>query len=147
MFLSISNVAVSDRVFASGNLLFADQQSQGTSLGSLRLSIIVCINPPQHNCPINFSSEELPWPALLYSLSASRKLLHHHRSSILSPSASKTRPYSIVRAFPSKPAPLLPCTSRADRPSSADRLLSPQPSPTQTAAGPTPVPLLIDCLD
>ena len=100
MFLSISNVAASDRVFAPDNLLFVDQQSQGTSLGSLRLSIIVCINPPQHNCPINFSSEELPWPALLYSLSASRKLLHHHRSSILSPSGSWMRSYSTVRVSP-----------------------------------------------
>ena len=50
MFLLISNVAAPDRVFVPGNLLFADQQSQGTSLRSLRLSILVFfINPPQYD--------------------------------------------------------------------------------------------------
>ena len=49
MFLSISNVATSDRVFAPDNLLFADQQSQGTSLRSLCLSILVCINPQPYD--------------------------------------------------------------------------------------------------
>jgi len=31
MFLPISNVAASDRVFVPGNMLFADQQSHGAS--------------------------------------------------------------------------------------------------------------------
>ena len=50
MSLSIANVAASDRVFVPCNLLFADQQSQGTSLRSLHLSIIVCINLPSYDC-------------------------------------------------------------------------------------------------
>ena len=49
MFLPIPNVAASDRVFVPCNLLFADQQSQGTSLRSLHLSILVCINPQPYD--------------------------------------------------------------------------------------------------
>ena len=66
MSLSIANVAASDRVFVPCNLLFADQQSQGTSLRSLHLSILVCINPqPYDRFPFvflfsgQFSGEEL----------------------------------------------------------------------------------------